>query len=85
MSCGTRIHSVAPQQTFPRPATQEEGYHLLNEFQTYSKYKNHRILWKCTDFDGPGVAFELPDADGWTAIVRATAVFCFFLSRPVIT
>lgn len=44
------------------------------------------MLSKRTDFDGPATGL-LPlvelDAVGCTAIVRAMAVFCFFLSRAV--
>ena len=42
-------------------------------------------LSKRTDFEGPasgGVLREEGPASGWTAMVRAIAVFCFLRSRP---
>lgn len=41
-----------------------------------------------TPLEGPASAFEAealepPTAAGWTAIVRARAVFCFFFSLPL--
>ena len=38
---------------------------------------------KCTDLEEPTAAFPPEVLGCWTAIVRARAVFCFFLSRPV--